>query len=56
MMDTKAVPKNDSERSDDEKVVIAQDEEKAGITVDHTRDLPPDPDAHLSVEERAAIV
>jgi hypothetical protein len=40
----------------------ASDEEKAGVA--HTQragavsagDLPPDPDAHLSPEERAAIV
>ena len=53
-MDTKAAVKNDSEKSDDEKVAIGQDEENHEVP--YTSDLPPDPDAHLSPEERAAIV
>lgn len=40
---------------------FASDEEKAGVLIHDganafTADLPPDPDAHLSLEERAAIV
>ena len=44
----------DSERSQDEK--IAHQDEEANTTVPYTSDLPPDPDAHLSPEERANIL
>jgi hypothetical protein len=47
--------KHESDRSSDEK--IAHDESNIGTPVNHlVADLPPDPDAHLSAEERAAIV
>jgi len=51
-MATKSELRPESDRSDDEKVI--------GGTVlsadDHSTDLLPDPDAHLSAEERARIV
>jgi hypothetical protein len=46
--------KHDSDRSDDEKV--AHQDEETNATVPYTSDLPPDPDAHLSPEERTKIV
>ena len=47
--------KNDSERSDDEKHSLGQ-EEGGVVTANTASGLPPDPDAHLSAEERAVIV
>lgn len=50
----KEVPKQDSDRSDDEKAVHL---EGGGATIGaDIADLPPDPDAHLSEAEREAIV
>ncbi|RFU31245.1 hypothetical protein B7463_g5104, partial [Scytalidium lignicola] len=49
-LDTKETPKLDSDRSDDEKVVHLE-----GGAIDEITGLPPDPDAHLSEAERAAI-
>jgi hypothetical protein len=54
-MESKDMVKNDSERSDDEKIVTSQDEE-SNKAIPYTHDLPADPDAHLSAEERAKIV
>jgi len=46
---------HESDRSSDEKAV--HDENRIETAVNHlVADLPPDPDAHLSAEERAAIV
>lgn len=49
------VIKSPESASDEEKAVATQ---RDGIAPPHayTADLPPDPDAHLSPEERAAIV
>jgi len=52
-MVSQEVLKNDSEKSDDEKVNHSQDEENNPVP--YTSDLPPDPDAHLSAEERVKI-
>ena len=48
------VPKPDSERSDDEKRSVGQDEE--AVRNQPVVSLPPDPDAHLSAEEKAEVV
>jgi len=54
--------KNDSDRSSNEKVPVTEDVEHAGNAgvgkagTPYIHDLPPDPDAHLSDAERAAIV
>jgi hypothetical protein len=49
-MESQVAVTNGSNPSDDEKAVV---EHKFSP---HTSGLPPDPDAHLSKEERAAIV
>lgn len=54
-MESQAAAKDDSEKSEVEKAIAGQDVEK-NDTVPYTSDLPPDPDAHLSPEERAKIV
>jgi hypothetical protein len=51
-MESKGDIKHESDRSSDEKVVAANLEAPHA----YVADLPPDPDAHLSPEERAAIV
>lgn len=51
-MESKGDIKHESDRSSDEKVVAANLE----APHPYVADLPPDPDAHLSPEERAAIV
>lgn len=52
-MDSQAVLKNGSDRSDDEKPTVGTVHDDYNP---HTSDLPADPDAHLSAEERAKIV
>lgn len=52
-MDIPAEVKNDSGRTSDEKAVDNGHLEAPNPLV---ADLPPDPDAHLSAEERAKIV
>jgi hypothetical protein len=51
-METKQDVKHDADRSSEEKV------SEGNIEAPHpyVADLPPDPDAHLSAQERAAIV
>ena len=49
--------KHESDRSSDEKATHQHDNGNPEAPVNHlVADLPPDPDAHLSPEERAAIV
>jgi hypothetical protein len=52
-MDPTVSAKNDSERSDEEKVAVSQDEEHNGIL--YSGDMPADPDAHLTAAEKAAV-
>lgn len=49
-MDNKSHNRTDSERSDDEKQVGSP------VVTEAPAGLPEDPDAHLSAEEKAAIV
>jgi len=50
-------PKHESDRSSDEKGTVTHlDGQQEGYVNPLVADLPPDPDAHLSPEERAEIV
>ena len=54
MADIKEAARQDSDRSSNEKA-LPQTQLENGVNP-LVADLPPDPDAHLSPEERAAIV
>jgi hypothetical protein len=50
------VVKNPESASDEEKTGVAHTQRAGAVSHAYAGDLPPDPDAHLSPEERAAIV
>ena len=50
------VVKNPESASDEEKAGVGHTQRAGVVPHAYTGDLPPDPDAHLSPEERAAIV
>jgi hypothetical protein len=56
MEEPKGVAKHESDRSSDEKPLPKNEDQIESPVNPLVADLPPDPDAHLSAEERAAIV
>lgn len=55
-MDSHPVAKHDVDQSSNEKGLDSSQLENGNVKDIYAGRLPPDPDAHLSVEERAAIV
>ncbi len=57
MEEQKSVVKHESDDRSSDENALPKHEDQIGSPVNPlVADLPPDPDAHLSVEERAAIV